>query len=69
MALDTAVKRASAINVTAPWRGLLPFPDGTIDQGDRQATAYQYSGILAGGGSPAASDAFFHWRYRRKSWR
>ena len=47
MAIDTAAKRSSAINVGSPWRSRLPFPDGTIDQGDRQAVAFVYSGILA----------------------
>lgn len=48
MAVDTANKRSSAINVSSPWRSRLPFPDGTIDQGDRQHVAYMYSGIAAG---------------------
>lgn len=48
MALDSASKRSSAVNVGSPWRARLPFPDGTIDQGDRQAVAFMYSGILAG---------------------
>lgn len=48
MALDTAVKRASALHVGSPWRGILPFPDGTVDDGDRQVVAFLYSGILAG---------------------
>lgn len=45
--LDTPLKRLSGINVSCPWRGLFPFPDGTISQADRQTTAYFYSGILA----------------------
>lgn len=45
--MNTAAKRSSAINVRSPWRGQLPFPDGTIGAGDRQATATMYSGILA----------------------
>ncbi len=48
MAVDTAAKRASAINVASPWRMVLPPPDGTISAGDRQAVALLYSGILAG---------------------
>lgn len=54
MALDTAAKRGSSIHVGCPWRSILPFPDATIDQGDRQATAYDYSGIAASGGAVAA---------------
>lgn len=46
--LDTAAKRSSGINVASPWRSRLPFPDGTINQGDRQAVAFMYSGISAG---------------------
>jgi hypothetical protein len=48
MAIDTAAKRASAINPGSPWRAHVPFPDGAIGQGDRQAVAFWYSGILAG---------------------
>lgn len=47
MALDTAKRRSSAINVGSPWRGLLPTPDGVIDQADRQSLAFLYSGISA----------------------
>jgi hypothetical protein len=54
MAIDTAAKRSSAVHVGAAWRGQVPFPDGTIDQGDRQAVALLYSGILAG--EPVAID-------------
>ena len=48
MAVDTRNKRASAISIGLPWRGLLPEPDGTIDQADRQQVALVYVGILAG---------------------
>jgi hypothetical protein len=47
--LDTAAKRLSGINVGSPWRPTLPFPDGTIAQGDRQTLALLYSGILITG--------------------
>lgn len=46
--MNTAAKRASAINVGSPWRGVLAYPDGTVDQGDRQAAAFMYSGVLSG---------------------
>lgn len=49
MSADTAVKRYSAINISCPWRGINPPPDGSIDQGDRQVVMFMYSGILAGG--------------------
>lgn len=44
MALDTAVKRISSLG----WGEtlVLPFSDGTIDQGDRQAMLGYYSGII-----------------------
>lgn len=45
MAIDTVVKRASALAVTIKQ---LPLPDSTIDQGDRQTLLSQYSGILSG---------------------
>lgn len=41
MALDTQDKRAAAIHVGLPWRGLLPQPDaGALDAGDRQQVCY-----------------------------
>lgn len=46
MAIDTAAKRASALNAFKR-RRVLPIPDGTIGQGDRQHAAGFYSGILA----------------------
>lgn len=46
MALDTAAKRKSAIHVGSPWRGCLPFPDGTIAVGDRATTVFMYSGLI-----------------------
>lgn len=48
MAIDTALKRLSAINVGSPWRSLLPLPDGTVGQPDRQVVPFMYSGIAAG---------------------
>lgn len=47
MAVDTAAKRYSALNVLSPWRGLNYFPTGAIPQAERQAVIYLYSGILA----------------------
>lgn len=48
MALDTANKRSSAINVSSPWRARLPFPDGTVAQLDRQHVNFMYAGISSG---------------------
>lgn len=48
MALDTAGKRFSSLNVSSPWRGISYFPTGTIDAPERLAVSYYYSGIAAG---------------------
>lgn len=53
---DTALKRASAINVASPWRGALPLPDGAVGQGDRQTAAFMYSGISAGEAAAGGDD-------------
>jgi hypothetical protein len=53
VALDTANKRASAIDVTIPWRGMLPFPDGTLDLGDKYQVGLMYRGFVTGGGGAA----------------
>lgn len=47
MAIDTAAKRYSALNVLSPWRGLNYFPTGVVGQAERQAVLRLYSGILA----------------------
>jgi hypothetical protein len=49
VAVDTAAKRLSAANGVLPWDFGPPFPDGTIDQADRQTIAFVYGGVLAGG--------------------
>jgi hypothetical protein len=41
MALDTAVKRNSALNITIPWRSL-PLPTGTVSSGERLGLLYLY---------------------------
>lgn len=51
MAIDTAVKRKSLAVVPLPHMGPVIVPSGSLDQADRQAIAYSYSGILASGGS------------------
>ena len=53
MAVDSAAKRASATLFLVPSYAVGVFPDGTIGQGDRQASAWNYSGILAGGAAPS----------------
>jgi hypothetical protein len=46
MAADTARKRYSAMHMGCPWRGVLPLPDGTVAQGDRQTVLFLYAGEL-----------------------
>jgi len=43
--MDTPSKRFSIMNLSCPWRTLLPPVDGSFDQGDRQHLLYYYSGI------------------------
>ena len=45
--LDTRSKRASSVGFWKPYALALPLPDGSIGQGDRQHSAWDYSGILA----------------------
>lgn len=49
MALDTAARRYSAVNVGAPWRGPALFPDGAIETTDKQTLVGLYLGITVGG--------------------
>jgi len=56
MAIDTAAKRASALTFSVPTL-VLPPPDGTIGQADRQSVVVVYGGILAAG---AAAITFLH---------
>lgn len=51
--LDTAAKRFSGIYPLCPWRGANIVPTGTVNQAERQASAFVYSGILAN--APAAA--------------
>lgn len=38
----------SSLAFLKPFYPISIFPDGTIDQGDRQAATWSYSGVLAG---------------------
>jgi hypothetical protein len=70
MALDTRNKRSSAINVSSPWRGMLPVPDGSLDQGDRQQVGLHYRGILSASPSGAVTSGgeyIVMYRRRRRS--
>jgi hypothetical protein len=42
VALDSRDQRAAAINVGSPWRGLLPAPDGSVDELDRPQAMFLY---------------------------
>ena len=54
MAIDTAQKRASAMNPASPWRGpMVAAAEAGFTQGNRQAADFMYSGILAGEAAPA----------------
>jgi len=67
MALDTASKRGSSLNFFNEFMDVtFPFPDGTIDAGDRQHALGCYSGILAD--APVAVSGVLV-RYRRPPWR
>ena len=48
MAIDSRQKRMSAILIVCPWRGpLVDASESSFTQGNRQAAALFYSGILA----------------------
>lgn len=64
--MDTALKRASALNVSSPWRGILPMPDGSVDQVDRQVVPFMYAGITAAGAPAVALNDDWIIRARRR---
>jgi hypothetical protein len=47
MALDTVLRRQSAIHVCMPWRGVLPQPDLSVDVEDRYVAGGLYAGIIS----------------------
>jgi hypothetical protein len=49
MAIDSAAKRHTAVDIGSPWRGVLPLPDGLIGVGDRGTILFLYNGIVPGG--------------------
>lgn len=53
MPVDTRDKRFSMIGLAAPFRRMLPTPNGGFDAADRQQLQYCYRGILFG--SPSAA--------------
>ena len=46
--IDTENKRRSVVANALPFLVVLPEPDGTVDQGDRQQATNLYRGILVG---------------------
>lgn len=65
MALDTALKRASALHGALPWRSILPIPDGTVHQADRATVGLHYSGFYDAGEETAEFDLRRNARRRR----
>ena len=51
MAVDTANKRYSFIEIDLPFVRMFAVPDGTIDLADRQQFLMKYSGISFSGGA------------------
>ena len=64
MAVDTASKRASSMQVLLPWVVAPPIPDGAISQGDRQHVAWSYAGILAAEAAVEATPRVEGYRFR-----
>lgn len=63
MAIDSRAKRMSAILIGKPFRGaMVHAPDTGFGQAERQASAFMYSGILAGELQPA-----HFWRFPSKT--
>jgi len=66
--MDTVSKRFSIMNISCPWRVLLPKPDGTVDAGDRIHFLHYYSGI--GAAAPTTGSGiggrFLYYRRRRR---
>ena len=53
MAMDTQLKRMSAMNLSQPWRGPSVHPADAGAQAKRQAADLMYSGILAASLTPS----------------
>lgn len=54
--MNTPNKRASAIGIALAIRLVLPVPDASVDQPDRQQVAYSYAGVAAGNPVVASPD-------------
>ena len=46
MAIDSAAKRFSMMNLSCPWRGVMVIPSGSVSAGPRAAFLYFYSGVV-----------------------
>jgi hypothetical protein len=64
--LDTRLKRASAISIIVPFMVPGVEADGTIGARDRQAQAWEYSGILAGAAVAVVEDYIVRARRRQR---
>ena len=62
--MDSRDKRASAVLVALPWRGVLPVPDGSLNQGDRQQAGTMYRGIAASSAEIPVPPSALNFRYR-----
>lgn len=65
--MDTRNKRASALGVGLAFALVLPAPDGTVEQADRQQTAYSYAGISADSPIPFVPDVDRTFAVKRES--
>lgn len=66
MAVDTAAKRFSAMNVHCPWRGVAVLPSGTVGAPARLAVRWLYAGIAATSDVIQDLAGIFSPRYHRR---
>ncbi len=59
--MDSRNKRASALGFALAALVILPAPDATVIQGDRQQVAFSYAGINAGVAIAAADEGDATW--------
>jgi len=50
MAIDSELKRGSAVGVSLPWRTILPVAHGSVSAADRATAGLHYSGTFSSGG-------------------
>ncbi len=61
MAVDTARKRASALNMLGGY--LLPIPDGSVNVGDRAMMVDQYTGLVDAEVGGGGGGSLYWWYY------